>query len=426
METTVTKTDNTHLELDVEVDTEVWQDAQKKAFDKLAKDVEIKGFRKGKAPEKLVKEQVSDSKKWNEAISSIINDVFVEAIRKEDIHPYASPDVAITKLSNDELAMKFMVTTEPIIEVGPYKGLNIGKEEAKVSDEEVDASVTKTQEENATLVIKEGKAEMGDVVVIDAVGVLDGEEEPFEGGTVTNYELELGSQSFVPGFEEQLVGSEPEQHVDVEITFPDQYVENLAGKKAVFHTDVHEVKTKQLPELTDDFIAGLNHEGIKTVAQFKEHTKHELLHEKEQQLKSDYIGKVLDDVISHSTIDIPHEIIDQETDAMRESQEQQMAQSGFDLESYLQIVGQTEDEFMAQLRERAQKNVTNFFILDHIGKKEEIVIEDADLEFEYAKMAEAYHMDIDQVKEALDPQVEQFRSQVRFTRIEDLLYREND
>ncbi|MCD8209764.1 MAG: trigger factor [Coprobacillus sp.] len=426
METKVTKTDNTHLELEVEVDAEQWRGAQKKAFDKLAKDVEIKGFRKGKAPQNLVKEQISDSKVWNEAISSIINDLFVEAIKKEDVHPFASPDVMVTKCSNDELAMKFMVTTEPIIEIGPYKGLEVGKEEATVSDEEVEESLKKTQSENATLVIKEGKAELGDVVVIDAVGVLEGEEEPFEGGTVTNYELELGSQSFVPGFEEQLVGVEPDQHVDVAITFPEQYVENLAGKNAVFHTDVHEVKTKQLPELTDAFIEGLNHDGIKTVEQFREHTKQDLLQQKSNKLKSDYIGKVLDEIISHSSIDIPHEIIDQETDSMRESQEEQMAQSGFDLESYLQIVGQSEDEFMAQLRERATKNVTNFFILDKIGQIEDIVIEDADLEFEYAKMAEAYHMEIDQVREALASQVEQFRSQVRFTRIEDLLYREND
>ncbi len=426
METKVTKIDECHLDLDVVLDHDVWVDAQKKAFDKLAKDVTIDGFRKGKAPENLVRDKISQSKLMDEAINSIIQQTYMDALQKEDVHPYASPEASITKISDSELELKFRVTTEPKVELGPYKGLAIGKEEPTVSDAEVEAEIAKVQLDNSTLVLKEGKAENGDVVVIDAVGVMGDPEEPFEGGDVKNYELELGSGSFVPGFEEQLIGVGPEEDIDVHVTFPENYVENLAGKPATFHVHTHEVKTKQLPELSDALVQSLQIEGVKTIEQLRASKRAELLRKKTQQARSDYIGKVLANISEHSKLDIPHEIIDSEVNAMKEDAENQMAQSGLDLATYLSIIGQTEEQFMEGLHETAHKNVNNYFILDAVGKAENIVIDDSELEFEYAKMAETYHMEIEQVKEALAPQLNQFRDSVRFNRIEDILYRENN
>ncbi|MCD8203727.1 MAG: trigger factor [Coprobacillus sp.] len=422
---TVNTLEDCHVEVEVEVDTETWKEALKKAFTKLAQDVEIKGFRKGKAPENLVREKIDPAKQMNEAISSLLQPLYTEVLTEEKIVPYAQPGVEVTKCSDTDLTVKFTITTAPHVELSEYKGLEIGKEEAAISEEEVDKAVNETLKENATLVPKEGSAALGDTVVIDFVGEVDGEE--FEGGSASNYELELGSNSFIPGFEDQLVGVTPESSIDVNVTFPENYVEELKGKPAVFHVTVHEVKEKSLPALDDKFVESLELENIKTVMQLRDSKRSDLLKEKTQQLHDAYLNTLIDTIAEKATkIEIPHEIIESQVEAQREDTENQMAQSGITLEQYLQIVGQSEEDFMAQIEESATRSVRNYFILDKVGQLEEITIEDADLEFEYARMAEAYHMSIDDVRKALSSQLGQFRDSVRFSRIEDFLYRNNN
>ncbi len=422
---TVNVLEDCHVEVEVEVDKESWKDALTKAFNKLAADVEIKGFRKGKAPENLVKEKIDPAKQMNEAISSLLQPLYTEVLTEEKIVPYAQPGVEVTKCSDTDLSVKFTITTAPHIELTEYKGLEIGKVEPSVTEEEVDKAVNETLEENATLVPKEGVSAEGDTVVIDFVGEVDGEE--FDGGSATNYELELGSHSFIPGFEEQLVGVSPETTLDVNVTFPENYVEELQGKPAVFHVTVHEIKEKSLPALDDKFVESLELENIKTVMQLRDSKRSDLLKEKTHQLRDTYLNTLLDEIAAKATkIEIPHEIIESQVEASREDTENQMAQSGITLEQYLSIVGQSEDDFMAQLEEQAHKSVRNYFILDKVSALEDITIEDADLEFEYARMAEAYHMTIDDVRKALASQVEQFRESIKFGRVEDFLYNNNN
>lgn len=425
MERKVTKLEHCHVEVEVVVDQPSWKTAQDKAFEKLAKNVTVKGFRPGKAPLNLVKEKIDPMKVMDEAINSLLPSIYSEVLKEEeDIHPYARPQVAVTKVSDTELELKFTLVTAPQIELGQYKGLSVGKEEPTVSDDEVAAELLKVQEQNAMLLVKEGAAENGDIVVIDFVGEVDG--KPFEGGTASNYELELGSHSFVPGFEDQLVGVKANEAKDVSITFPENYVENLKGKPAVFHVTVHEVKEKKLPELDDNLVKGLNIANVSTVEDLRRQKSAQLKIEKERSARNTYMNKLLAEIAKNSKIDIPEEIIETQVESMRKDAEARMAQSGLKLDQYLSIIGQTEEQYTESMKTQARKDATNYFILDAVGQKEEISVEDADLEFEYAKMAEQYKMKIDDVKKAIAPQLDSFRNNVKMNRIEDLLYREND
>lgn len=424
MERKVTKLEHCHVEVEVVVDQPSWKAAQDKAFEKLAKNVTVKGFRPGKAPLNLVKEKIDPMKVMDEAINSLLPSIYSEVLKEEDIHPYARPEVAVTKISDTELELKFTLVTAPQVELGQYKGLSVGKEEPTVSNDEVAAELLKVQEQNAMLLVKEGAAENGDTVVIDFVGEVDG--KPFEGGTASNYELELGSHSFVPGFEDQLVGVKANETKDVNITFPENYVENLKGKPAVFHVTVHEVKEKKLPELDDNLVKGLNIANVSTVEDLRRQKSAQLKIEKERSARNTYMNKLLAEIAKNSKIDIPEEIIDTQVESMRQDAEARMAQSGLKLDQYLSIIGQTEEQYTESMKTQARKDATNYFILDAVGQKEEISVEDADLEFEYAKMAEQYKMSIDDVKKAIAPQLDSFRNNVKMNRIEDLLYREND
>ena len=266
------------------------------------------------------------------------------------------------------------------------------------------------------------KAAEGDTVVLDFVGKVNG--GAFEGGTAQNYELELGSHSFIPGFEEQLVGIKAGEHRDINVTFPEQYTPNLAGKPAVFECDVHEVKEKKLPELNDEFAKELNR-GYETVEALKEGTKNELKTKKEQEVKKEYLEKLYAEIAKNSKVQIPEEMVAEQAEVMKKDMTQRMQQSGLTLEQYLQFVGQKEEEFMAKLKEDAKKDITNYFLLEEVGRKEDLQLTDADVEFEFAKIADQYKMSIDDVRKALGAQLDQFKNNLRMTRIEEFLLKEN-
>lgn len=424
MEKKINKLEHCHTEVEVKVDTEAWKKAQEKSFEKLAKEVTVKGFRKGNAPLNLVKDKVDPMKVMDDAINAILPEIYTSILKEDGIVPFARPDVQITKVSDTELELKFVLVTAPEIKLGQYKGLKVGKEKVEVTDKDVEAELVKVQENSAMLMVKEGAAELGDTVVIDFVGSVDGKE--FEGGSATNYELELGSHSFVPGFEDQLVGVKAGESKNVNIKFPENYVENLKGKDAVFAVTVHEVKEKKLPELNDELVKDLKIEGVETVEQLKVQKRDQLTLEKERKARNEYMGKLLSEIAKNSTIEIPEEIINNQAESMKKDAENRMAQSGLKLEQYLQIIGQTEEQFMANLKEQATKDATNYFIIDEISKAENITVSDDDLEFEFAKMADQYKMKVEDVKKALAPQLEEFRNNVRMNHVDDLLYKEND
>ncbi len=423
MERKVTKLEHSHVEVVVVADEKTWKDAQDKAFKDLAKNVTVDGFRKGKAPANLVKGKVDPMKVMDNAINALIPVMYREIVEEEGIKPYVQPKVDVTKVSDKEVEVKFTLVTAPVIELGAYKGLELGKEEPTVTDEDVENAVQATLKQNATLVVKEGTSAMGDTVVIDFVGSIDGVE--FEGGSAENHELELGSHQFIPGFEEQLVGKTAGEDVTVNVKFPENYTEELKGKDAVFACKVHEVKEKKVPELNDEFVKDLGIAGVETVEALKENKKNEVLSRKQNEARRDYMGKLFDTIAKDSKVDIPEEIIDAQVASRKKDLENRMQQSGLTLEQYLQIVGQKEEDLVNNLKVEATRDVTNYMILEQVAAKENMVVTDADLEAEYAKIAEQYKMEIENVKKALAAQLEEFRNNLQMQHVEDFLFENN-
>ena len=425
MERKVTKLEHCRTEVLVTVDKDLWKKAQDKAFKKLAANITIPGFRKGKAPLNMVKSRVDQMKVYNEAINDVLNPVYQEILTEEKILPMARPSFDITKISDEELEVRVTIVTAPEVELGKYKGYELGKKKAEATAEDVENAINELRKKNATIVPKDGQAEKGDIVVIDFEGSVDG--VPFEGGKSENYELELGSHQFIEGFEDQLVGSSAGIEVEVKVKFPENYgPKEIAGKDAIFQVKVNEVKQKVLPGLDDEFIKDLNINGVETVEQLKKNREEGLLKQKENALRREYLDKLIEEIKKVTKFDIPDEIIEEEAEGRRKDLENRIQQSGIDLEQYLSIMRMSEEDLNKQLKEEGRKGLEGFLVVQKVGEVEQIAVTDEELEFELAKMADQYNMSIDQIKEALGKQLGQYRNNLLITRIEDFLYTNNN
>ena len=424
MERKVTKLEHCHTEVLVNVDKDLWKKAQEKAFNKIASNITVPGFRKGKAPANMLKGRVNQMEVFNEAINNVLQPVYEDILKNEDIKPVARPAFDVTKLSEDDLEIKVTVATRPEINLGKYTGYELGKATAEVKDEEVDAAIEALRKQNATVAPKEGQAEKGDIVVMDFEGSVDG--VPFEGGAAENHELELGSGQFIPGFEDQLIGVTAGIEVDVKVKFPENYgPDEISGKDAVFHCKIHEVKQKVLPQLDEEFIKDLNIPGVADLEQLKANRKEALLKQKEANAKQEYLNKLVEEIKKVSTFDIPEEIVKEETENRKKQLEQRLQQSGIDLEQYYVLTKTKEEDLDKQLAEEARKGLESFFVMDSVGEKEKLNITEEELEFELSKMAEQYNMTIDQIKNALGQQLGQFRHNLIMQKIENFLFENN-
>ncbi len=424
MERKVTKLEHCHTEVLVNVDKDLWKKAQEKAFNKIASNITVPGFRKGKAPANMLKGRVNQMEVFNEAINNVLQPVYEDILKNEDIQPVARPAFDVTKLSEDDLEIKVTVATRPEINLGKYTGYELGKATAEVKDEEVDAAIEALRKQNATVAPKEGQAEKGDIVVMDFEGSVDG--VPFEGGAAENHELELGSGAFIPGFEDQLIGASAGIEVDVKVKFPENYgPDEISGKDAVFHCKIHEVKQKVLPQLDEEFIKDLNIPGVADLEQLKANRKEALLKQKEANAKQEYLNKLVEEIKKVSTFDIPEEIVKEEAENRKKQLEQRLQQSGIDLEQYYVLTKTKEEDLDKQLAEEARKGLESFFVMDSVGEKEKLNITEEELEFELSKMAEQYNMTIDQIKNALGQQLGQFRHNLIMQKIENFLFENN-
>lgn len=424
MERKLTKLEHSHVEVLVTVDQKTWKEAQEKSLNKAMKSVKVDGFREGSVPPQIAKKHVNQMNVLDDAINALLPDIFKEIMEKDGIKPYAQPKVDVTKLSDNDLEIKFLIVTAPEVKLGAYKGLKIGHKEVKVSEKDVTDSINNLLKQNAVLSVKEGEAKEGDTVVMDFVGTING--ETFEGGSAKNHELELGSHTFVPGFEEQLIGHKAGEHVDVNVKFPENYMANLKGKDSLFACDIHEVKEKKLPELNDEFVKELKIKDVDTVEKLKEHQKEELKVSKHNEEKREYLHKLYESLEKNSTVDLPEEIIVQQTAARKEDIKKRIQQSGLNFEQYLEMVGQKEDEFDLKVKEDSIHDTVNYMIMEEIARQEKFEITDNDLEFEYAKIADQYGMKIDDVKKALQVQGDEFRNNLKMQRVEEFLLANNE
>ena len=423
MKRVVNKLENSKVEVICDIETEAWKEYQHKAFQKLANNLEVKGFRKGKVPADIAKKHIDQGSVFNEAINLSLQPAFEEVLKEEKLQPFARPSVDVTKVSDTDLQLKFVIILAPEVKLGTYKGLGIKKEAVKVEEKEIDEAIEKLVAQNASLVAKEGEAKKGDTVVLDFVGSVDGKE--FEGGKADNYSLELGSNSFVPCFEDQLVGHKAGEQVDVNVTFPTQYVPELAGKAALFKCTIHEVKEKVLPKLDEELIKDLNIPEVKDEASLREYERKALLQQKEGKAQSEALDKVLDEIVSHAQVEIAQEVLAEEVDGMKKNMEEQIKQRGLTLEQYYQITGTSAQETEMKMKIEADKNLRTILCMEEIAKVENLEVSDADVDKEMKSIADTYKMAVDKVKEILGKDLARFKAEIRQRKIQDFLVKEN-
>ena len=424
MERKVKKLEHCHTEVTVNVDKDLWQKAQKKAFNKIAANVTVPGFRKGKAPANMLKGRVDQMKVFNEAINEVLQPVYEDVLKGEKLQPMARPAFDVTKLSEEELEVKVTVVTAPEVNLGKYTGYELGKEKAEISDDEVNGSIDALRKQNATIAPKEGQAEKGDIVVMDFEGFVDG--VPFDGGKAENHELELGSGSFIPGFEDQLVGASAGIEVEVKVKFPENYgPDEISGKDAIFKCKIHEVKQKVLPALDEEFIKDLNIPEVKTLDELKANRKEALLKNKENAQKQNYLNKLVDEIKKVSTFDIADEVIAEEKENRKKEFVNRLQQSGIDLEQYLVLTKTKEEDLDKQLAEEARKGLESFLVMEKVGEAEKVDVTEEELNAELAKMGEQYKMSAEDVKKALGQQIVNFRHNMLMQKIETFLFENN-
>ena len=399
MKTTWTMIEKTKGELKVDIEGDVWQNAQKKAFNKLAKDVQLPGFRKGKAPVDLVKKQIAEQNILVEAVEGIAQEALDLGLAEHKLNPITRPELGMDAISTEKVSIKFTFEVLGEVTLGEYKNLGITKEVATVTPEEVDAKLEGLRAQFAELVLKEeGFVEHKDTAVIDFEGFKDG--VAFEGGKGENFAIEIGSGSFIPGFEEAIIGMQSGEEKDINLTFPENYgAEHLAGQDVVFKVKVNEIKAKQLPALSDEFAKEVNHHDVDTLEGLKVHFEEELLENKQTKANQDFDNALLTKVVEGSEIDVPQVLIDDETQTMLEDFANRLSQQGFSLKQYTEITGQSTDDLRTQMRIDAESKVKVRLVLDAVAQAEEIKVLADEIEKEYAQIAETYQMDLPKVKE---------------------------
>ncbi|QBG57275.1 trigger factor [Bacillus amyloliquefaciens] len=387
--------------LTVEVDAETFKTALDDAFKKVVKQVSIPGFRKGKVPRGLFEQRFGVEALYQDALDILLPVEYPKAVEEAGIEPVDRPEIDVEKIEKGEsLIFTAKVTVKPEVKLGDYKGLGIEKDDASVTDEDVQNELKALQERQAELVVKEeGAVENGDTVVLDFEGFVDG--EAFEGGKAENYSLEVGSGSFIPGFEEQLTGLEAGAEKDVEVTFPEEYhAEELAGKPAVFKVKIHEIKAKELPELNDEFAKDIDEE-VETLAELTEKTKKRLEEAKENEADAKLREELVLKASENAEADVPQAMIDTELDRMLKEFEQRLQMQGMNLELYTQFSGQDENALKEQMKEDAAKRVKSNLTLEAIAQAENLDVTDEEVEAELTKMAEAYNMPVENIKQAI-------------------------
>lgn len=387
--------------LTVEVDAETFSKALDEAFKKVSKQVNIPGFRKGKVPRGMFEQRFGVESLYQDALDIILPEVYPQAVEEAGIEPIDRPEIDVEQIEKGKnLIFTAKVVVKPEVKLGEYKGLEVEKVDAEVSEEDVDAELKTLQERHAELVVKEdGAVENGDTVVIDFEGFVDG--EAFEGGTAENYTLEIGSGSFIPGFEDQLVGLLAGGEKDVEVTFPEEYhAENLAGKPATFKVKLHEIKAKELPALDDEFAKDVDEE-VESLEALKAKTRTRLVETRKAEAENTLRDSLVDKASDNAEVDIPQVLIENEVNRMMQEFEQRLQAQGMNLELYFQFSGQDEDALKEQMKEDASKRVKYNLTLEAIAKAENIEVTDEEVDAEIAKMAEMYNMPVENIKQAL-------------------------
>ena len=400
MSVKVEKQDNNMAKITIEVGADKLEDALNQAFLKQKNSISIPGFRKGKVPRQMVEKMYGPEVFYDEACNILIPDAYEEALDECEEEIVSRPEITVEQIKKGEpFIFSALVALKPEVKLGKYKGVTVEKIDASVSDEDVSKALLKEQENNARNVeVTDRPVKDGDMTVIDFEGFVDG--VAFEGGKGENYSLTIGSGTFIPGFEDQLIGAKIGEDVEVKVSFPEDYqAEELAGKPAVFKCKVNEIKEKILPELDDEFAAEVSE--FETLEEYKADIRKNLEESKAKEAKDEKESKVIEAIIKDSEMDIPEAMIETQQEQIIDEFAQRMQMQGLSMEQYYQFTGATHDKLMESVRPQAEDRIKARLVLEAVVKAEGIEVSDEELEDELKQVAEAYQMELDKVKEMM-------------------------
>jgi len=385
---------NVH-EIEIKLEGEKWTTCLDNAFKKVIKDVTIDGFRKGSAPKDVYLKKYGVESLYNDAINEAINVAYKELLENNDLKPIIEPSVDVTGISDGSVIFKFTVITKPEVKLSSYKNLGVKKEKAKVSKEELASEIETLRSQLAEVVVKEnGTVSEGDTVVIDFDGYVDG--KALEGGKGENYPLEIGSHTFIPGFEEGLVGKSANEEVELNLTFPENYVEDLKNKDVTFKVTIHEIKTKVLPEINEEFFKDLGLE-VKTEEEFKNEVEKTIKERKEAELEDKFIDELLEKAAENLEVEINKEIISEEVHRMIDGYANQLKMQGIDMEQYFQLTGTTHEDLHTQMEPEATKRIKYRYVIEEIAEQEKIEFTEKEVEAKAKEMAENYGIKVEEL-----------------------------
>ena len=382
-------------EVTVKIDGDAWKNAIDKVFAKKQKTVKVDGFRQGKVPRNIYEKKFGKESLYLDAADAVLQDAYAKAMDDSKLVPVVQPEVNLKNIGEEGVEFTFKIITKPEVKVNKYKGLNIKLEEVEVTDEEINHELSHLLERYTELVTKDGEVKNGDVAIIDFEGFKDG--EAFDGGKGENYSLEIGSNTFIPGFEEQVIGMKAGDEKDLNVTFPEDYgAKDLAGAPVVFKVKVNEVKEKKTRELDEDFFEDLGMEGIDSEDKLKAEIKESIKAQKEMDAENKYVDSLLEGVSKNVEVDIPEEMVNEEVDRLMGRFAEQMHMQGISLDLYYQFTGSNEEQLRSQMEKEAFNNVLYRLMIEEIQQIEKIVVSDEDAEKEAEELAKKYQMEKDE------------------------------
>jgi trigger factor len=382
---------NVH-EITIKIEGEEWKKALDKAFNDKKRDTVVDGFRKGKVPRDVYEKHYGKESLFIPAADYVLQDAYMKVMEENKLVPVVQPDVNLGGIDEDGVEFVFKIITKPEVNVKKYKGLKIEKEKVEVTKEEIEHELSHVLEKYTELVTKDGKVESGNVAVIDFEGFKDG--VAFEGGKGENYSLEIGSNTFIPGFEDQVIGMKVGEEKDINLTFPEDYgAKDLAGAAVVFKVKVNEIKEKQTRELDEEFFEDLGMEGVDSKEKLEKEIEESIKARKEMEAENNYVDKILEEVSKNVEVDIPEEMVNEEIDRLMKRFEENMRMQGISLDLYYQFSRTTEADLRNQLEKEAYSNVLYRLMLEEIMTLEKIEVTEEEVEKEAASLAEKYQME---------------------------------
>ncbi len=401
MSVQVEKLEKNMAKLTVEVPAEKVEKAIQTAYQKNRKSINIPGFRKGKAPRQLIEKMYGKEIFYNDAIDEMLPGEYAQAVEECGEEIVSRPQLEVVQMeSGKPFIFAATVAVKPAVTLGEYKGVQVEKAPVEVTDAEIDAEINKEREANSrTITVDDRPVEKSDIVSLDFEGFVDG--EAFEGGKGENYDLTIGSNTFIPGFEDQLIGAEIGKELDVNVTFPEEYGHaELAGKEAVFKCKVNGIKVKELPEADDEFAQEVSE--FETLDAYKDDIRARLLKDKEDEAKRVKEDAVIEKIIENAQMEIPDAMVEFQAEQLMDDFARRLQAQGLSLQVYFQYTGMTQEQYLEQMKPRALKNIQSRLVLEAVAAAENIEVTEEDMEAEMNRMAETYKMEVEKVKELLD------------------------